>query len=146
VTFRKYLVLAGVAVFAAAGDSLMSCGMKQTGAVSLERLPSIILAVLNPSVALGVLFLLAFFASYMMALSWADLTYVLPATSVGYVLLALIAKFLLHEHVSATRWIGISLISMGVAFATSGPASTPVPGVPETEKLDAEAVSLGVER
>ena len=41
--------------------------------------------------------LLAFFASYMNALSWADLTYVLPATSLGYVLLALVAKFALHE-------------------------------------------------
>ena len=133
-------------MFAAAGDSLISWGMKQTGAVSLERLPSIILAVRNPSVALGVLFLLAFFASYMMTLSWADLTYVLPATSVGYVLLALIAKFLLHEHVSPTRWIGILLISTGVAFATSGPASTPAPGAGETEKLDAEAVSVGADR
>jgi uncharacterized membrane protein len=146
VTFRKYLVLAGVAVFAAAGDSLISWGMKQTGAVSLERLPSIILAVLNPAVALGVFFLLAFFACYMMTLSWADLTFVLPATSVGYVLLALIAKFLLHEHVSPARWIGILLISTGVAFATSGPASTPVPGARETEKLDAEAVSVGADR
>jgi uncharacterized membrane protein len=146
VTLRKYLVLAGVAVFAAAGDSLISCGMKQAGAVSLAHLPSIIFAVLNPSVALGVLFLLAFFAAYMMTLSWADLTYVLPATSVGYVLLALIAKFLLHEHVSPTRWIGILLISTGVAFATSGPASTPVPQARETEKLDTEAVSVGVHR
>jgi drug/metabolite transporter (DMT)-like permease len=114
--------------------------------VSLAHLPSIIFAVLNPSVALGVLFLLAFFAAYMMTLSWADLTYVLPATSVGYVLLALIAKFLLHEHVSPTRWIGILLISTGVAFATSGPASTPVPQARETEKLDTEAVSVGVHR
>jgi drug/metabolite transporter (DMT)-like permease len=146
VTFRKYLVLAGVAVFAAAGDSLISCGMKHIGAVSLARLPSLILAVVNPSVALGVLFLLAFFASYMMTLSWADLTYVLPATSVGYVLLALIAKFLLHEHVSPTRWIGILLISTGVAFATSGPASTPAPRAREPEALDAEAVSVGVRR
>jgi len=36
--------------------------------------------------------LLAFFASYMAALSWADLTYVLPATSLGYVLVALAAR------------------------------------------------------
>lgn len=133
-------------MFAAAGDSLISCGMKHIGAVSLARLPSLILAVVNPSVALGVLFLLAFFASYMMTLSWADLTYVLPATSVGYVLLALIAKFLLHEHVSPTRWIGILLISTGVAFATSGPASTPAPRAREPEALDAEAVSVGVRR
>ena len=59
-----------------------------------------ILTILNPWVALGILFLLGFFAAYMTALSWADLTYVLPATSLGYVLLALIAKFLLHEQVT----------------------------------------------
>ena len=59
-----------------------------------------------------------FFACYMTALSWADLTYVLPATSVGYVVLTLIAKFVLHEHVTLTRWLGILLISAGVGFVT----------------------------
>jgi len=61
----------------------------------------------------------------MTALSWADLTYVLPATSLGYVLLALIARFLLHEQVTTTRWLGIALISAGVGFVTQGPALTP---------------------
>jgi drug/metabolite transporter (DMT)-like permease len=124
VTFRKYLVLAGVAVSAAIGDSLLSRGMKQIGSVSLQNLQHIILAILNPWVALGILFLLCFFASYMTALSWADLTYVLPATSLSYVLLALIAKFALHEQVSATRWAGIVLISGGVGFVTRGPELT----------------------
>jgi drug/metabolite transporter (DMT)-like permease len=123
-TFRKYLVLAGVTVFAAAGDSMLSHGMKQTGAISIHHLPSLILAVLNPWVAIGIVLLLAFFASYMNALSWADLTYVLPATSLGYVLLALIARFALHEQVSLTRWIGIALISGGVGFVAGGPALT----------------------
>jgi drug/metabolite transporter (DMT)-like permease len=124
VTFRKYLVLAGVTVFAAAGDSMLSHGMKQTGNISLHHLQSIILAVLNPWVAVGIVLLLAFFASYMNALSWADLTYVLPATSLGYVLLALVAKFALHEQVSPLRWIGIALISGGVGFVAGGPALT----------------------
>lgn len=123
-TFRKYLVLAGVSVFAAAGDSMLSHGMKQAGSISLNHLQSVILAVLNPWVAIGILLLLAFFASYMNALSWADLTYVLPATSLGYVLLALIARFALHEHVSPMRWIGIALISGGVGFVAGGPALT----------------------
>jgi drug/metabolite transporter (DMT)-like permease len=60
----------------------------------------------------------------MTALSWADLTYVLPASSLGYVLLAFIAKFLLHEQVSLTRWLGIALVSAGVGFVTSGPELT----------------------
>ncbi len=123
-TFRKYLVLAGVTVFAAAGDSMLSHGMKQTGSISLHHLQGIILAILNPWVAVGILLLLAFFASYMNALSWADLTYVLPATSLGYVLLALVAKFALHEQVSPLRWIGIALISGGVGFVAGGPALT----------------------
>jgi drug/metabolite transporter (DMT)-like permease len=124
VTSRKYLVLAGVTVFAAAGDSMLSHGMKQAGNISLHHLPSVILAVLNPWVAAGIVLLLAFFASYMNALSWADLTYVLPATSLGYVLLALVARFALHEAVSPLRWLGIALISGGVGFVAGGPALT----------------------
>ena len=68
----------------------------------------------------------------MVSLSWADLTYVLPATSLGYVLLAIIAKFALHEQVSLTRWLGILLISAGVGFVTRGPALTHPPQ-PEAE-------------
>lgn len=123
-SFRKYLVLAGVTLFAASGDSMLSHGMKQAGNISLHHLSQLILAILNPWVACGVLLLLAFFAAYMNALSWADLTYVLPATSLGYVLLALIAKFVLHEQVSASRWLGIALISGGVGFVAGGPALT----------------------
>ncbi len=94
-TFRKYLVLAGVTLFAAIGDSFLARGMQQVGNISLQRLPDM-----------------------------ADLTYVLPATSLGYVLLALIAKFLLHEQVTTTRWLGIAMISAGVGFVTQGPALT----------------------
>lgn len=123
-TYRKYLVLAGVTVFAAAGDSMLSHGMKQAGNISIHHLQSLVLAVLNPWVAGGILLLLAFFASYMNALSWADLTYVLPATSLGYVLLAFVARFALHEQVSPMRWMGIALISGGVTFVAGGPALT----------------------
>jgi len=157
-TFRKYLVLAGVTVFAAAGDSMLSHGMKQTGNVSLHHLQSLLLAVTNPWVALGILLLLAFFASYMNALSWADLTYVLPATSLGYVLLALVAKFALHEQVSPLRWLGIALISGGVSFVAGGPALTIHYEEPSKDILEdslkpsatsanaARAASIGVKR
>ena len=124
-TFRKYLVLAGVSVFAATGDSMLSHGMKQAGGISLHHLQGVILAVRNPWVAGGIVLLLAFFAAYTNALSWADLTYVLPATSLGYVLLALVARFALHEQVSPMRWMGIALISGGVSFVAGGPALTP---------------------
>ena len=124
--FRKYLVLAGVTVFAASGDSLLSRGMKEVGNISFSRFSDMLLAITDPYVALGILLLLGFFACYMTALSWADLTYVLPASSLGYVLIALIGKFLLHENVTFTRWLGILLISGGVGFVAGGPSRTDV--------------------
>jgi drug/metabolite transporter (DMT)-like permease len=125
VTFRKYLVLAGITIFSTAGDSLLARGMKEVGNVSLHNLSGLLLAVVHPWVTAGILFLLAFFACYMSALSWADLTYVLPATSLAYVLVALIGHFRLHEVISPTRWLGIALIAAGVGFVAAGPSVTP---------------------
>jgi drug/metabolite transporter (DMT)-like permease len=124
VNFRKYLVLAGVTLFSAIGDSLLSRGMKEVGSISLDHLSHVVFAITNPWVALGILFLLAFFSCYMAALSWADLTYVLPATSLGYVLLAFIAKYHLHEQITTSRWLGIVLITAGVGFVAGGPEKT----------------------
>ena len=144
-TFRKYLVLAGVTIFSAVGDCLLSRGMREVGSISLLHPAAVILAVLNPWVAGGILLLLGFFAAYMTALSWADLTYVLPATSLGYVLLAVMAKFFLHEQVSATRWMGIALISAGVGFVTSGPALTHHPRHAEATEGACSAISTRAE-
>ena len=99
--------------------------MKNLGNVSLHNLPGLLLAILNPWVTAGILLLLAFFACYMSALSWADLTYVLPATSLYYVPVALIARFSFHEEISPTRWLGIALIAAGVGFVAAGPSVTP---------------------
>jgi drug/metabolite transporter (DMT)-like permease len=141
VNLRKYLVLLGVVIFGASGDALLSRGMRQVGEIPLHHWQKLIFAVVHPWVALGVLLLLAFFASYMTALSWADLTYVLPATSIGYVLLAFIAKFVLHENVTATRWVGIALIAAGVGFVAQGPALTHHPHHEDTP--EPEALSRG---
>lgn len=144
-TFRKYLVLAGVTVFSTAGDSLLARGMKQLGNLSLHDVRGILFAILNPWVAAGILLLLAFFACYMSALSWADLTYVLPATSLGYVLVALIAHFTFHETISATRWMGIALIAAGVGFVAAGPSVTPRHHGKRSADVSRETVASQVE-
>jgi drug/metabolite transporter (DMT)-like permease len=139
VTLRKYLVLAGVVLFASVGDVLLSRGMKQIGEISAHNFHSLFSAVLNPWVAGGIVLLILFFVSYLSALSWADLTYVLPATAIGYVFMALMARFFLHEQVPALRWIGIVLITAGVGFVAGGPVITihdsePLPGPLEVEQ------------
>ena len=64
--------------------------------------------------ALGVSLLILWLFSHMVLLSWADLSYVLPVTSIGYVLIALTGRFFLHESVSFMRWCGVILIVAGV--------------------------------
>lgn len=119
-SFKRYLVLLAVIVFGAIGDCSLSHGMKQVGEISISHWQLLLVALANPWVIFGIVFLFGFFASYLTSLSWADLTYVLPASAVGYVLIALIAKFVLHEQVSLVRWIGITLIVGGVGFVASG--------------------------
>ena len=80
-------------------------------------------------------------ADLMVALSWADLTYVLPASSLGYVLLAFIAKYHLHEQITTGRWLGIALITLGVGFVAGGPHKTHG-AVNSSENLQPETVPM----
>jgi len=124
-TPRKYIILLAVIFFAACGDVSLARGMRDFGAVTLANLPQLFTAMLYPWVIAGILMLIGFFASYLSALSFADLTYVLPATSLSYILMVLLAKFFLHEHVSLWRWLGVALIVAGVGFVAGGPEATP---------------------
>ena len=124
-TMRRYLVLGVVTLTSAFGDTFLALGMKRVGPVSLNQPGALLSALRTPWVLGGVLLLLVFFASYLTALSWADLTYVLPATSLAYVGIAFLSKFWLHEEISIARWMGIALITAGVGFVTQGPAYTP---------------------
>lgn len=75
------------------GNFSLTWGMRQVGRVlSLSPWPYIA-ALFNPWVALGVALLILWVISQMTLLSWADLSYVLPVTSVGYVLVALAGRF-----------------------------------------------------
>jgi drug/metabolite transporter (DMT)-like permease len=83
-------------------------------------------ALFQPWVALGVLLLVLWQLSRMALLSWADLSYVVPVTSVGYVVVALIGKVLLNEDITGRRWAGIVLIMAGVALVgVSAPSTVP---------------------
>jgi drug/metabolite transporter (DMT)-like permease len=135
-SLKRYLVLLCVIVFGAVGDCSLSHGMRQVGEVSVHHLWRVELAFLNPWVMVGVLCLLAYFATYLSSLSWADLTYVLPASASGYIVVALIARFVLHEHVTPIRWVGLILIVGGVGFLAGGSHLTTPPSESKPEPLE----------
>jgi len=86
----------------------------------------------RPYVALGVLLLILWLLSRMALLSWADLSYVVPVTSVGYALTALAGQLFLHENVDWKRWTGIAMIVAGVTLV--GGFSAPRTFEAETEE------------
>lgn len=126
-SFRQYLILAFVSVSVPLGDTFLSRGMTKLPAISLAHPLTLIGAVFTPWVALGIALLIGYFASYLTALSWADLTFIMPATALGNVFVALLAHFWLREPVSWMRWTGVVLITLGVAFVAHGPANTTPP-------------------
>jgi drug/metabolite transporter (DMT)-like permease len=56
----------------------------------------------------------------MALLSWADLSYVLPVTALGYVANALLGRYFLSEQISPQRWAGTLLIVAGTTLVGLG--------------------------
>src|SRR5215472_17758335 len=122
----KTAICAAIVVLSNAfGDFFMKRGLP--GAARLSTPLEYVTMLFQPWVTLGVLLLVVWQLSRMALLSWADLSYVLPVTSVGYVVVAVISRLFLHESISATRWAGIVLIMAGVALVSSGSAPSTVP-------------------
>ena len=116
----KTRVLTAVVILAnVLGNFFMSWGLKLRRVVLGSSATEYLEALLNPYVALGVSLLILWMLSRMTLLSWADLSYVLPVTSVGYVLSAAMGAMFLAEHVSAARWLGTLLIVAGTALVGS---------------------------
>jgi drug/metabolite transporter (DMT)-like permease len=120
---KTFILLALMVTFGSSGDVLLSQGMKQVGELH-SWAPGAAIAYFartfgSGTIWLAVGLLMLFLVSYMLVLSWADFSYVSPASAIGYVLVALMGYFFLGEHVPATRWMGVSLICVGV-FVVGG--------------------------
>jgi drug/metabolite transporter (DMT)-like permease len=106
-----------------AGNSALTHGMHELGQIGNTPV-ALIGALFHPWVALGVALLIVWTFAHMALLSWADLSYVMPVTAIGYVVTAFAGKFFLSEIVSPARWAGIVLITAGVTLVgRTAPAS-----------------------
>jgi uncharacterized membrane protein len=123
-TFAALVVLSNTL-----GNFSLAWGMKHRGeSLTLSPL-SYLEALVSPWVAAGVMLLILWMLARMTLLSWADLSYVLPVTSLGYVLNALMGRLLLEEHISPERWMGTGLIVAGTVLVGRGRVQTAgVPG------------------
>lgn len=104
------------------GDILLAKGMKQLGDLSAMNLRGILEVALRAmtewKIVVGTAMLALFFFLWLAVLSWEDLSVALPMQALNYVLVAILAKYLLHEQISPLRWAGITLVCVGVIMIT----------------------------
>jgi uncharacterized membrane protein len=105
------------------GNLALSWGMKH-GSPLGSGVFDYIKAIFNPWVMAGIGLLILWMLSRIALLSWADLSYVLPVTSIGYVLAAVAGALFLGEHISPSRWIGTLFIMAGAILVGRTAART----------------------
>jgi len=113
------LVLAMLAQ--AAGDTCLSKGMKTIASLNQPdefSLLMLVRAMESPMIWIGIICLLIFFAMFSVSLSWADLSFVMPVLSFGYILKVASAAHFLDETVTPVRWAGTLFIVIGVLLVS----------------------------
>src|SRR5208283_444224 len=119
----------------AIGVVFLSKGLKQIGEVqtisSREISRIIAKGATNSSILLGIALEAAFFGALLYLLSQRDVSLIWPLTSLGFVITAIAAKFILNEEVTAVRWAGVALIVIGAALVSYSEKAKPKPPQPE---------------
>ncbi len=116
---KTFLLMCSLIACSSLGEVLSAKGMQKVGDVSFR--PKALLKALgqmfrNPYLIAGVFFLALSFFSFISLLSYADLSFVVPLTAVGYITNTIGARFLLKERISKERWIGTLLVTFGVTL------------------------------
>ena len=117
---KTFVLVLIACVLGGAGHVFLAKGMKSIGDMTeapSERLSGMVTrTVSNPWVIFGVFLQALFFAMYLMLISRADVSMILPLTAIDYIVVVFLAQMLLGETVTTMRWIGVALIVMGTTL------------------------------
>lgn len=126
--FKTIVLICLMVVFGPLGDAVLRLGMRNIGAISdwsPANLAHLFVAVFTSGMIwLGIGSLLAFFISFTVVLSWADYSYVQPASSFAYGLVAILGHYMLGESITTMRWVGVLIICFGVLIVGQTPHRT----------------------
>lgn len=127
--FKTFLMILVMVIAGPVGNVFLSKGMKQVNPLLLwppsQMLHCALRIFTTIPIWLGISSLITFFVAYMLVLSWADYSFVQPASSVAYGVVALLGYLVLGERVSPLRWAGIAIICLGVfVVSRTGPRTT----------------------
>jgi uncharacterized membrane protein len=135
------VILIVAAIIESIGVALLSGGIKEIGSareISVGEVTRIVVAgATNGKVLAGIGLEAVFFGCLLYMLSLRDVSFIWPLTSLGFIFTTVAAEFILHERVSATRWMGVLLIALGAGLtgyseSAKGPAPTAAPTTQST--------------
>lgn len=111
------------------GNVFLGKAMKNAGSLRAASVPDVapiaLRVLLSGYIWLGVGCLLGFFVVHMLLLTWADYSYVQPATSLSYASITLLSYLILGEVISPLRWLGVAVICVGVfVVGQTAPSTT----------------------
>jgi len=116
--FKTFVMILIMIIAGPLGNVLLGKGMQSVDTTSIHSAADLVHVIggvfATPSIWLGVASLLTFFVANILVLSWADYSFVQPASSMAYGVVALLSMFLLGESITLLRWIGIAIICLGV--------------------------------
>lgn len=128
---KTYVLICAMLIFGPLGDVLLGKAMKKITPMSGWTPASVFrfffCAFRSPTTWLGIGSLILFFVAYLLALSWADYSYIQPASALSYALVAVLAVIALNERITRTRWGGVLLICLGVLAVTQTAPRTTEP-------------------
>src|SRR5262249_48287419 len=107
------------------GEIIITRGMKIVGEPARLRPREVLLflgrALSNVWFWMGIPLLAASFYLLLLLLSWEPISLVIPASALNpYVFGPLAAKYILDEQISPARWVGVTLVCVGVALVAFG--------------------------
>ena len=106
------------------GEIAMTYGMKQVGEPESFRPAGLLRFILKAArsawVWLALPLMAISFYALLILLSWAPISLVIPASAFSYVVGTVGAKYIWKEEICRARWVGVSMVCIGVAIATIG--------------------------
>lgn len=124
-TYKTALFIAVAVLANSFGNLLLSLAMGHMPGFGQTALAHYLLGLLeDPYLLPGVALMAIYTLTQVSLFSWADLSFVVPCISSSYITSTLLGEFVLGEHVYLIRWVGVLLITVGIAMVAETPVAT----------------------
>jgi drug/metabolite transporter (DMT)-like permease len=117
---REFFLLFVIVVAGTGGELCVSRGMKEIGEVHDFRPTALLRFVFRSLMVrwmwLGVAMMAMAFFALLAALSFENVSFVVPVTALSYAAGAIGAVLFLREKISGQRWLGVAIVCVGVTI------------------------------